>query len=112
MIDAWMERARRYAPSYADRILAVGLWLEGLLPSQEWPPRPRPPEGRGLPRVDAPGSAAVSARTLCRQLNVRLRNSHYEELARAARRYSITPTTLARLFITRGLEAVEREKEA
>lgn len=96
-------------PTYADKLLAQHLFLEGILDTERWPPRREPPQPR-LPQARLPStsagavdSRAVDSRTF--QVNVRLREWDYVRLAEVANRYGIAATTLARLFVARGVEA-------
>ena len=41
-----------------------------------------------------------------RQVNVKLRGDEKADLDRAARRYGVAPTTLARMLVTRGVRAI------
>jgi hypothetical protein len=107
-IRKWRYFAGLADAEYGDKLLAVHLCCDGVLDSDVWPPRRRPPVPE-LPAMQRPGDLA-SRRMLSRQLNVRLRDPDYMRLAEAAGHYGLTATTLARLFITRGLEAVAREQ--
>ncbi len=97
------------AVDWADRILAVRLWTEGLLETDKLPPRRSSLSGGGLPRVRAAPETSASRNALAVQVNVRLREWDYGRLVDVGRRYGLPPTTLARLFIVRGLEAAFAE---
>jgi len=51
--------------------------------------------------VDGPARPTAS-----RQLGLRLRPQHFERLLEAARLYGVRPTTMARMMVIRGINAI------
>lgn len=104
LIRDWKHNAEQVAPEWGDRILTTRLFLDGLLENDRWP-RPKRRPAPELPKVSPPPADTHTREVLVRQVNVRLREADYLRLVEVADRYGLPGTTLARLFITRGLEA-------
>jgi len=83
----------------------VKLWCDGVLETDDWPPRRRA-FAPSLPSVELPRLPAPRDPRLSRQINVRVLEEDYKRLIEAAARYGLPPTSFARLLITRGVEAV------
>lgn len=107
-LDRWQHFAELVDAEYGDKLLVVHLWCEGILETDDRPPRKRAP-APALPPAKLPRDGDHARDALSYQVNIRLREWDYLRLAQAAGRYGVPATTLARLFITRGLEAAMRE---
>jgi hypothetical protein len=77
-----------------------------------------PPRRRAVPAPDFPdgdeiaGSGALARRQVAvRQVGVKLRPVDYDLLTEAARLYGVAPSTLARMLVRRGAQAIiDRER--
>jgi hypothetical protein len=80
-----------------ERNRAPGLWMPG---PDELDRDPEPGDDTDF-GTDGPEREYTS-----RQLGVRLRPKHFERLLEAARLYGVRPTTMARMMIIRGINAI------
>jgi hypothetical protein len=76
---------------------APGVWMPG---PDHFDRDPEPGDGTDF-GTDGPEREYTS-----RQLGLRLRPKHYERLLEAARLYGVRPTTMARMMIVRGTNAI------
>jgi hypothetical protein len=80
-----------------ERNRAPGTWMPG---PEELDRDPQPADGTDF-GTDGPEREYTS-----RQLGIRLRPKHWERLLEAARLYGVRPTTMARMMIVRGTNAI------
>jgi hypothetical protein len=103
-------------PSLADLVeglrrgdLEFDEWGFPILTDKPRPPMPEPRDG-WMPDsalAGVAGSAAVApASPKSRQVNIRLDSERYGALKRAGDLYGLAPTTLARVLVNRGVEAL------
>jgi len=80
-----------------ERNRAPGIWMPG---QEELDRDPEPGDDTDF-GTDGPERDYTS-----RQLGIRLRPKHWERLLEAARMYGVRPTTMARMMIVRGTNAI------
>lgn len=67
-----------------------------------------PPTGAQVPPDAAPAQPRPPERKQVRQLGLKMAIEDYDQLAAAAEAYGVTPTTLARMLVRRGVRAMLR----
>ena len=90
--------------AYFDHILAERAKVQRYL---------EPPRGRQIPAPDFPGGDEIAGsgglatrQAAVRQVGVKLRPVDYDLLAQAAELYGVAPSTLARMLVRRGAQAI------
>jgi hypothetical protein len=90
--------------AYFDHILAERAKVQRYL---------EPPRGRQIPAPDFPGGDEIAGsgpltrrQAAVRQVGMKLRPVDYDLLAQAAELYGVAPSTLARMLVRRGAQAI------
>src|SRR2546421_10004560 len=97
-VRTWQSLAEEHSVDYADHVIRGVGTDYGLIE----PPRRR--------KTTLPKRSPLPDMRPQRQVAVRMPVEHYERLAEAAERFGVSPTTLSRMLISRGVEAIFAEQ--